>query len=133
MRRFLIVLVVLALALFAAVPGAFAADVMPDPESGNPDDTFTFTGTGFDPGAQVGILVVSPDGQEFELTQNGQPVIAVADDNGDFALHVLPSRDMPAAIGGLFLFVFMDMATGEVYMSEIDVSGPSYIPGEIDV
>lgn len=94
-----------------------------NPASGNQNDTFTFTGTGFAPGAQLAEVYQDPNGQQYTFYVAGTttPTVIVADDNGGWSVTVTPATDFTGASAGSWTVVFCDDA-GNCFSGVINIS-----------
>jgi hypothetical protein len=72
---------------------AFAQSINVAPPAGSQDDTFTFTGSGFDAGTVFDERYISPAGQVLAYIIDGQPAVITTDDGGNFSVDVHPNVD----------------------------------------
>ncbi|MFN8533453.1 MAG: hypothetical protein U0556_07885 [Dehalococcoidia bacterium] len=109
MRRFISALVLVALfALAPAVSAVHAEGVSVSPAAGSQHETFTFSGSGFEPGTQLVVAFVAPDGQTVNWYQQGttDPFIITADDYGDWTFSVLPVEELAGFPAGEWAAAF---------------------------
>ena len=91
---------VAALAFITITPLASAQEFFVSPGSGTARDTFTFSGTGFRPGAALDETYTAPNGDEYTYFLSGQPAVVVVGGDGRFSVDVVPARDFTGAAPG---------------------------------
>jgi hypothetical protein len=92
-----VVVVVLAMSVSLVVAAridlpvrAQEADIYINRSSGTVEDQFVFTGSGFEPGANINVSFITPQRGTFELASN--PLIV--EDDGTFRLTIVPMNDL---------------------------------------
>lgn len=93
------------------------------PSSGSQYDTFTFTGTGFAPGANLSEVYTDPSGQQYTFYVAGTttPTVIVADGDGNWQVTVTPATDFSGAYAGIWTVAFCD-DSGNCFSGTITIS-----------
>ncbi len=91
--------------------------------SGGVGTTLHLEGGNFEPGVEVEIMWEDPNGQIFRQRQDGEYVVMIPDENGDFSVDiVMPYRLLPPSADAEFYFweVFAKqlMSVGEPHLSD---------------
>jgi hypothetical protein len=100
---------------------AFAQTVLIDPSEGISTDVFTVQGCGFAPGTAIEDSYISPDGEIFEVFQNGEPTILVADEDGCVLDTVIPAEDFVGSREGIWQFWFCVGGTSTCWVTDITI------------
>ena len=123
MRKFVLAFVIGVVAFGSLVGSALAdAGVYITPASGNQNDAFTITGSGFVPGQGVAELYVSPAGETFTRYIDGNRAVVVVGDDGTFTVYLVPSVDFAGATAGDWIIKLCTEDTGECYQATITIN-----------
>lgn len=101
LRRSLVALALASLSLGTVVaPAAHAEELSVSPASAPAHDTFTFTGSGFQPGAALLETYTAPNGEQYWYFVRGDETLVAVGPDGGFAVEVNMARDIPGHLAG---------------------------------
>jgi hypothetical protein len=130
MKQFLSGVAIVAVALLVtALPGGRPLHAQAGPSvtvnqaSGSQDDTFVFTGRGFNGGQTLVETYTDPSGTQYTFyASDGSPSHIVSDDAGNWTVTVLPRTDFSGAYSGTWLVSFCTEDTQVCLSGAVNIS-----------
>ncbi len=124
MRRMIISLALAAALIAVGIPAVHGQgpSVSVAPSGGSQFQSFTFTGSGFVPGAILTATFLSPDGEEFAYYTGFEPAATTAGADGAFTVTVVPAVDFAGGRAGRWRASFCTAMAAECWSREFTVS-----------